>query len=154
MNRKILRKFVAILLLLAFVPGIMPTLNTFADTYILQPPSQNRVTDIGYVRNLNRSEWYADLEWNLSSVNFPGDADERYIIVGMNEISTGSGQVIQDAISVPLSGSTASFKFTEYSPEGIKHGTIYETYLKASYRMNTPTGQYTITSQKSNPLSS
>jgi hypothetical protein len=151
MNRKILRKFVAILLLLAFVPGIMPTLNTFADTYILQPPSQNRVTDIGYVRNLNRSEWYADLEWNLSSVNFPGDADERYIIVGMNEISTGSGQVIQDAISVPLSGSTASFKFTEYSPEGIKHGTIYETYLKASYRMNTPTGQYTITSQKSNP---
>lgn len=149
MNRK--TKFMAILLILAMVPGLMPNLDIFADTVILNPPSQNRVTDIGYVRNVNSSEWYADLAWNLESVNFPSEADERYIIVGMNEISTGSGQVIQDAISIPLSGSTASYKFTEYSPEGIKHGTIYETYIRSSYRANTPTGQYTITSQKSNP---
>lgn len=148
MNRKI--KFMAILLILTFVPGLIPNLDIFADTMILQPPSQNKVTDIGYVRNVNSSEWYADLGWELSGVSFPGDS-EKYIIIGMNEISTGSGQVIQEAISIPLSGTTTNYHFTEYNPENIKHGTIYETYLRASYKTTTPTGQYTITSQKSNP---
>ena len=151
MNQRIQIKFIAILLLLTLLPGIMPGLNIFADTTILNPPSQNRITDIGYVKNINVSEWYADLEWSLSTVNIPAEADEKYIILGMSEIERGSGQVIQNAISIPLSGTATSYNFTEYNPEGIKHGTIYETYLRASYGINTPSGRYTITSQKSNP---
>jgi len=144
-------KLAAILLLLSFVPGIIPNLDIFAETVILNPPSQNRVTDIGYVKNVYGSEWYANLEWDLSSVTFPVDADEKYIIMGMNEIESGTGKVLQDAMTIPLSGSTASYKFTEYNPENIKHGTIYETYLRTSYTTYTASGKYTVTSQKSNP---
>jgi len=150
MNRRIVIKLTAILLLLTFVPGIMPNLDIFADTAILNPPSQNRVTDIGYVKNAYGSEWYADLEWNLATVNFPVEADERYILLGFNQIESGTGKVLPDVMTVPLSGNTSSYRVTEYSPEGIKNGTIYETYLKASYQI-TLGGQYTITSQKSNP---
>lgn len=150
MNRRIMIRLTAILLILTFVPGIVPNLNIFAETVILNPPSQNRITDIGYVKNVYGSEWYADLEWNLAPVNFPIDADERYIILGLNQIESGTGKVLPDVMTVPLSGNTSSYKFTEYSPEGIRHGTIYEAYLKASYRI-TSDGQYTFTSQKSNP---
>ncbi|MGI6084731.1 MAG: fibronectin type III domain-containing protein, partial [Acetivibrionales bacterium] len=152
MDRKTRIKIMAVLLILTFLAGLMPELDIFADTMLLQPPSQNRVTDIGYVKNAyGVSEWYADLEWNWDITDFPAEADERYIIVGMNEISTGSGTVVPDAITIPLNGAATSYHFTAYNPEGIKHGTIYETYLKSQYKINTPTGQYTITSQKSNP---
>lgn len=151
MDQKIKIKIIAILLVFTFMLGLIPSPSIFADTMLLQPPSQNKVTDIGYVKNVNSSEWYAELGWTWSITNFPAEADERYIIVGMNEISTGSGQVIQEAMTIPLNGAATSFRFTEYTPEGIKHGTIYETYLKSQYKINTPTGQYTITSQKSNP---
>jgi len=150
MNRRIIYKFTAILLLFSFLSGILPNLDVFAETVVLNPPSQNRVTDIGYVKNVYRSEWYADLEWNLANVNFPVDADERYIILGLNQIEAGTGKVLQDIMTIPLSGTTSKYRFTEYSPEGIRPGTIYETYLKASYTI-TKDGRYTFTSQKSNP---
>ncbi|MGI6622769.1 MAG: hypothetical protein ACOX4T_06485 [Acetivibrionales bacterium] len=150
MNKKKLKKIIVFLLIFVMLPGVMPKSGLFADVILLQPPKQNRITDIGYIKELYKSEWYADLAWEPNS--FPPEADEKYIIIGLNEISKGTGQVIQEAINIPLSGSAASFQFTEYNPEGIKHGTIYEAFLKSSYRVNTPTGQYTIVSQRSNPV--
>ena len=147
MNQKIKIKIIAILLILAFVPGLMPNLDIFADTMLLSPPSNNRVTDIGYIRNVNSSEWYADLRWDLSGVSFPTDADTKSIKIEMNEIPTGSGQTL----SFGVSSADTSKRFTEHFPNNIKHGTIYETYLIAEYEITTPTGQYTIKSQKSNP---
>lgn len=145
------KKLIIFLLILAILPGFMPEAGLFAETILLQPPKQNRVTDIGYTQNINNSEWYADLGWDWNPSNFPPEADEKYITIGLNEISRGTGQVFPEAISVPLSGSATSFQFTDYTPEGIKHGTIYEAFLRSSYKVNSPTGQYTIVSQKSNP---
>lgn len=147
MREKGLKKLTVVLLILAMLSGIMP--GAFADVIVLQPPKQNRITDIGYIREVYKSEWYADLAWTPPS--FPAEADEEYIIISLNEISRGSGQVIQEVINIPLSGSAESYQFTEYTPEGIKPGTIYEAYLRAQYKVNTPTGQYTIVSQRSNP---
>ncbi len=151
MNRKKATRALIFLLIIAILPGLMPDTGIFADTMILQAPKLNRITDIGYTQDINNSQWYARLGWDWNPSNFPSEADERYIIIGLNEIARGTGQVIQEAISVPLNGSATSFEFTEYIPEGLKHGTIYESFVKSSYKANTPTGQYTVTSQKSNP---
>lgn len=151
MNHKLTKKLITLLLLITFLPGLMPNLGLFAETMLLQPPKQNRVTDIGYNKYQNISEWYAKLEWDWSVNNFPAEADERYIILGLNEISAGTGQVFPDAITIPLSGASQKFDLNYYTPEGIKHGTIYESYLKSSYKVNLVSGQYTVTSQKSNP---
>lgn len=152
MNKKTSTRLIICLLLLTMLPWVMPGAGSFADVLLLQPPKQNSVTDIGYIRTVYRNEWYATLGWEWNPANFPPEADERYIIVGFNEIAKGTGQVIQDAITVGLSGSSTSYELNEYTPEGLKKGTIYESYVKSQYRSTTPTGQYTVTSQKSNPV--
>ena len=151
MNKKRLTKFIVFLLILAMLPGVMPGLEMLAETLLLKAPSDNKIVDIGYTPSIYNDEWYADLAWKWDPGNFPPEADYEYIIIGLNEISRGTGQYIQDAITIPLGGSTTSYHFTEYDPEGLQHGTIYESYVKAQYRIDTQTGSYTVTSQKSNP---
>jgi hypothetical protein len=151
MNKKTSKRLIICLLLLTMLPWAMPV-GSMADVLLLPAPRQNSVTDIGYIRNVYRSEWYATLGWDWNPNNFPPEADERYIILGLNEIAKGTGQYIQDAITLTISGSSTSYELNEYTPEGLKKGTIYEAYVKSQYRANTPTGQYTVTSQKSNPV--
>lgn len=143
-------KIVALFVLVTLLTGLLPSRVLSAEPTVLQPPSRNRVTDIGYIQNANTSEWYAQVQWDAMS--FPGTADETYIHLGMNEISSGTGRVVPDAIQISLPGGATFYDFTAYNPETIKNGTIYESYVKASYKVNImPTGQYTVVSQKSNP---
>lgn len=81
---------------------------------LLPPPSENRVTDIGY----RREEWFAELQWIPNS--FPSEADERYIYLNLNEISAGSGQIIPDAVSVPLGGAATGFNLTPILPKELR----------------------------------
>ena len=122
----------------------------FAAEIILPPPQNNRITDIGYVQNAFRKEWYADLEWDPAV--FPADATQEMITVGFNEAVWGTGQLLPDAIQIPLPGGAVAQSINEYTPETIKHGCIYESYVKASCKYSTPEGQFTILSQKSNPV--
>lgn len=146
MKHKLTIKIISFLLIITSLLGLMPNLSLFANTMLLPPPSENRVTDIGY----RREEWFAELQWIPNS--FPSEADERYIYLNLNEISAGSGQIIPDAVSVPLGGAATGFNLTPYTPEGIKAGTIYEAYLRSSYSVNRVSGRHTVTSQKSNPV--
>lgn len=120
----------------------------FADPVVLQPPQRNRITDIGYYDDMYVSHWYARINWD--PVDFPPEAEEKYITFGLNEIEYGTGKRLMDVIQVPLPGNSTGYEVTDYTPEGIKHGTIYEAYARAYYKTTTVDGQYTITSQKSN----
>lgn len=141
-------KIVALFLLITMIAGLIPQQVMAADP-ILPAPQKNRVEEIGYVQNYYTSEWYAKLMWN--PVSFPAN-DGTYIHLGLNEIASGSGKVINDAIRLTLPGTYTSYELTPYSPETIKHGTIYEAYVRASYVINQTIGQYAVTSDKSNPV--
>jgi hypothetical protein len=142
-------KIIAICVLVTMMMGMLPSRVMSAEPTLLLPPQHNRVADIGYVENYNVSEWYAKLQWD--PMTFPSIAEETYIHLGLNEIASGSGTVVPDAIELSLPGSATSFDLTPYNPENLKHGTIYESYVKASYKYNQATGQFTVTSPKSNP---
>ena len=148
MNRKLIKRMITLSLIISFFLGLFYNPSVFADTMLLPPPTNNRVAEVGN-KNIEDNGWYARLEWNFNSSSFPEGADTS-MILGLNEISTGTGQVIPDAITTSLGGSTRSDEITLGYPYGIKRGTIYESYLKASYRIERD-GVYTITSQKSNP---
>ena len=142
-------KCIAIFLVLGLVISMTGNSVMAADPTVLQPPARNRVTDIGYIQNVNTRDWYAQLNWD--AMTFPPEADERYIYLGFNEVAYGTGRLVNDALMVALPGGATGYDIDSYIPEGIKHGTIYETYVRAMYRSNTPTGQYTVNSQKSSP---
>ncbi|MCX7773408.1 MAG: fibronectin type III domain-containing protein, partial [Clostridia bacterium] len=144
------KRITACIMILVLLTGMAVLGPSYAaDPTVLQPPQRNRVSDIGYTQDLNHWEWYAKLNWEAES--FPPEANEKYINLGLNEISYGTGKLVPDAFTVPLPGSATSYDISSYTPEGIKNGTIYESYVKATYKTNTPSGQYTVNSQKSNP---
>lgn len=129
----------------------MEVIALAADPPLISPPQRYKVSDIGYIQNLNKKDWYANLAWD--AVAFPPEATERYITLSFNEHETGTGLFIPDAIQVPLPGSgDPRTTITEFSPDTIKHGTIYESYARASYKIINPSGQYSVQSQKSNPI--
>jgi hypothetical protein len=143
------RKKTIYLLIIAFLFCTVNIGAVFADPTVLQPPLKHRVSDIGYVKNVYTSDWYAKLEWEAAV--FPPEAQERYISLELSEVENGTGNLIHDAIVVPLPGGSTSFELNEYSPAGIKPGTIYFSNVRCWYRNEHSTGQYTVTSPKSNP---
>lgn len=147
-HKKTSRIVSCILLIVLLSSSIGGNLLFAADPTVLMPPQKNHVSDIGYIQNLNSRDWYAKLSWE--PVSFPPEADERYITLGLNEVTYG-GKLQADSFLIPLPGGATEFDLNEYSPEGLRHGAIYESYVKAMYKDNTPTGQYTVNSQKSNP---
>lgn len=149
MRHTLFRKLTAYLLIGVLLLGFASNSALAADPTVLQPPQRNRVSDIGYIQNLNSRDWYAKLVWDAQT--YPPEADERYIQLGFNEVSSGTGRLVPDAMQVSLPGGATFFDISEYTPESIMHGTIYESYVKASYITNMPTGQITVVSQKSNP---
>ena len=143
------RRIISWFLLIALLTGSAGSSKSFAAPPILQPPQGNNVADIGYIENANSDDWYAALNWEPMS--YPTEAHEKYINLGLSEAEYGSGKLLLDVLQVALGGNETNYQITEYSPEGIKHGTIYEAYLKASYKTEPSMGQYTVTSQRSNP---
>ena len=150
MKRLVFRKIIALVLTIIIIVGISPSQILLADPTVLQPPLHNRVSDIGYVQNVNSAEWYAQLKWD--AMTFPPEADEKYINLGINEVAYGTGAMVLDAIQISLPGGATYYDLNSYNPESIKHGTIYESYVRGTYKTNTPSGQFTVTSQKSNPV--
>jgi len=144
---KILRKTVPFILVLAIILGIFQN-AAFAEPTVLMPPQRNRITDIGYISDVYTDKWFAQLNWD--PVTFPPEAEDRYIYFGLNEVAHGTGKVINDALQVVLPGSATGYEVNDYTPEGIKHGTIYEAYVRASYNYTTQTGFYKVDSQRSN----
>lgn len=142
-----MRRIVSVILIVVMMASITANL-VFADPVVLQPPQRNRVTDIGYYDDAYVSHWYAQINWD--PVHFPPEAEERYITFGLNEIEYGTGRKLVDVIQVPLPGNSTGYEVTDFIPEGIKHGTIYEAHARAYYKTTTADGQYTVTSQKSN----
>ncbi len=143
------KKITACILVAALLLGITGSGALAAEPPVLPSPQRNRVTDIGYVQNVNARTWYAQLNWDATT--FPPEASERYINLGLNEVVHGTGLIQPDALRVSLPGTATGYNLDEYTPEGLKHGTIYESYVRATYIANTPTGQYTVSSQRSNP---
>ena len=144
------KRYLACFMAFTMILGCYSEIAAFAAEVILPPPQNNKMTDIGYVQNAFRKEWYAELAWD--PVVFPADATEKIVTVGFNEAAWGTGGFISDAIQIPLPGGATTQSINEYTPETIKHGCIYETYVKAAYKYNTTEGQYTVQSQKSNPV--
>jgi hypothetical protein len=145
--KKTALKAISLILSIVVLSGSLAS-RTLALTLLL-PPQHNRVSDIGYIQNINSSDWYAKLSWDAMS--FPSEADETYIDLGLSEIASGSGQLVTDALKISLPGDETDYELNAYSPEGIKHGTIYEATVKAWYKVNVVTGSYMVNSQKSNP---
>lgn len=144
---RIIRKIIPFILVLAIFFGTFE-FTAYAEPAVLMPPQRNRITDVGYIREVYADKWYAQLNWD--AVTFPPEAEETYIYLGLNEIASGTGKIINDALQVALPGSATGYEINDYTPEGIKHGTIYEAYVRASYNTTTATGKYTVSSQKSN----
>lgn len=142
------RRLLSILILLSFLLILHQEVATAA-TVTVPAPQRYFVSDIGYQQNVYKKDWYAELKWD--PVGFPADAIESNINMGINEISYGTGNIIPDAIQILLPGTASSHGITEYSPDTLKHGTIYESYLRASYKYMDQGGQLTATSDKSNP---
>lgn len=122
----------------------------FAAPVSLQPPRDVKVLDIGYTQNVNSNDWYAELGWDTSPVDYPAGSYDKYITLGLNEVAYGTGEIKSDAMQVLLQGSDSGFGINSYTPEGIRHGTIYEAYTKASYKLDTEGGPVAVSSQKSN----
>ncbi len=145
--RSLLAAFLAITLL--FV-SFMEIISLAIDAGVVGTPQKYQVSDIGYVQSLGKKDWYADLKWD--EVTFPSGAEDKYVTLGLNEVESGTGKLITDAIRITLPGSTTSHRITEYSPETIKRGTIYESYARASAKVVIGSSQYELQSLKSNPI--
>ena len=59
-----------------------------------------------------------------------------------NEVEYGTGKILPDVMKVALSGGATGYELNDYTPEGIKHGTIYESYLRSYYEYSDITGTY------------
>lgn len=143
------RRIMSFILILAAMFSIAGNV-ALADTIVLQPPQKYRVTDIGYIHELYASNWYAQLNWD--PVSFPGGADRTYLNMMFNEVEYGTGKILPDVMKVALPGGATGYELNDYTPEGIKHGTIYESYLRSYYEYSDITGTYTISSPKSTPV--
>ena len=149
MRRSVMEKAITWILLMAILTGWAGSVRTLADTVTLQPPQHNRVSDIGYTDTSYSNEWYASLKWD--DAVFPSEAEEKYIQLGFNEVAYGTGRLITDALTVVLPGSAVEYGVTEYYPEGIKNGTIYQSTVRSSYVAPSASGQTRVTSHRSNP---
>jgi hypothetical protein len=128
----------------------MEIISLAIDAGVVGTPQKYQVSDIGYVQSLGKKDWYADLKWD--EVTFPSGAEDKYVTLGLNEVESGTGKLITDAIRITLPGSTTGHRITEYSPETIKRGTIYESYARASAKVVIGSSQYELQSLKSNPI--
>lgn len=140
----------ALLLALVFLWTHLGQVMLQAAPTPINAPTNYQVKDIGYDSDSYTNNWFVELGWTPPA--FP-TYTEAYYSLELNEILYGSGQIRQGAFNLPVAVSETGYKLTEYFPEGLKHGTIYQSTIRAVYsHSSTADGNYTVTSSRSNPV--
>lgn len=147
---RITRRIVSLILIISTMLGLFGNVALADEPVVLLPPQKFRISDIGYIKELYSSNWYAQLNWDPA--NFPGGADKTYINLMFNEVEYSTGKVLPDVLQVTLPGGTTGYELNDYTPDGIKHGTIYESYLRSYYEYSDINGTHTVISPRSSPV--